>query len=98
MEQINNEISLEEALSLIIVRDGVVHTYMNPAEGVMLGSDCGLQQLTEKMKASETIRIAGEQAQRYKHAIVITTEIGYWFIENDPVKLQEFMQRTGKHG
>jgi hypothetical protein len=90
----NNEpekrlISAAEAESLLNNGEQI-HTFTNPG-GMLLGCDMSRQSVLDKFKEYDgQIEIAGPMARKMKHALVIWRDNGPLFIENDPVKLDQF--------
>lgn len=71
-------LSFDEAVKML--PDGeYIHTFRNPAVGLMLGSDHDRTELLEKMKKS-VLELSGEAATATKHGLVLFDDNGPLFI------------------
>ncbi len=82
-------ITADEAISLL--NDGEsIHTFRN-GNGILLGADHSRKTILNDIKNYEdTLEISGDMARKMKHALVLTDEVGYLFIETNEEKLNEF--------
>ena len=71
-------LSFDEAVKML--PDGeYIHTFRNPAVGLVFGSDHDRTELLEKMKKS-VLELSGEAATAMKHGLCLIDETGPLFI------------------
>lgn len=63
-------ITLEEALKLLPEKEDI-HTFMNPAAGMLLGADWSRDDVVKALALSKEIHLTGEAAQAMDHGLAI---------------------------
>lgn len=83
----------EEAES--ILADGEhIHSYANPAGGLMLGCDHGRLAVIAGFKTAHAIELGGDNCKRMNHALVVWTEpTRLLFFQTDPAKVEALEAR-----
>jgi hypothetical protein len=73
-------ITLEQAIDLL--PDGkYVHTFQNPAGGMVMGCDCERSVIEKALAKAEEIHVAGDVARSMFHGIAIINDESWLFIE-----------------
>jgi len=72
---------LEQVLEHADFKDGLVHSYRNPAPGMLIGADLSKDELVNAFNASNMIEIGGDQSKSVNHAIVFDSSL---FVANKP--------------
>ena len=62
-------VSYEEALKMLDIQDGMVHTFLNGG-GMILGADWDLEAVKELMKLGEVVR-TGDMASSMGHGLAV---------------------------
>lgn len=83
------QLTIEEAINLL--NDGErVHTFRN-AGNMLIGYDVDKSDIVDRINQhSDTLELAGDMARSMKHALVLSDEVGYLFIEVNMDRLNEF--------
>lgn len=89
-KQEDRYITPEDALSLIVVENNLVHTYRNPGT-MLLGCHIEIASLKETLqKYASTIQIGGPITREKRHGVVVVDDHGPLFIETDKKSLDAF--------
>jgi hypothetical protein len=68
--KVKDELTKEEAKKMILVRDGMVHTFYNPGFG-LLGGDNSVESIMKDIDTAFMIKKTGDFAQSMGHGMVI---------------------------
>jgi len=63
-------LTLDEAIAALPEGDRI-HTYLNPAAGMMLGADWDRAEVLRALRESPEIRVTGDMAQSMGHGIAV---------------------------
>lgn len=82
-------LTTEEAINLLNDSESI-HTFRN-AGNTLIGADNDRSDIIDRIKKhSETLELAGEMARAMKHALLLSDDVGYLFIDVNIDKLNEF--------
>ena len=73
MTHIENDtgiVTKEEAKKMLLIKDGMVHTFYNFARG-LIGADHNLKSITEDIDKSYECRLTGKHAQAMGHGLAV---------------------------
>lgn len=66
----SDELTKKQAKKMLLVRDGMVHTFLNAPWGLM-GADHELKSICKDIDGAYMCKLTGEQAQALGHGLVI---------------------------
>lgn len=61
-------LTVEQAMALLDVQEGRVHTFVNPGAGVLVGADWTVEQARQCFEANG-VELAGEEATAMRHGV-----------------------------
>lgn len=66
----SGDLTVDQVLEALNVKEGEVHSFMNPGPGILVGCDHRLASVLELVR-EHGAKVAGEMAQSMKHGIAI---------------------------
>jgi hypothetical protein len=74
-------LSVEEALGMLEPGSPRIHTFLNPAGGLLVGADWDRADVEELIRSTERRRRTGPEAQAIKHGLALWDRVTWVFVE-----------------
>lgn len=96
------DLTKEEAKKLILIKDDdMVHTFLNDPSIGLIGADHTKKSIFKDIKNSKRLTLAGEEAQKFGHALAIISKSAKYqsdilFVKTKEKEVKKLLDSRGK--